>query len=177
MSARFMPGVLGVDWNIFDHLTATAAALAVVLIKQLICVYVDPADYLTEWAPRDQRMALSLDPISNEEAEYPAGAIREKLERDLIRPGLKWSFRVLNGDIRKASSGRLARRLPHMTRGATCMTASRSSFRGTGPLSGSTRILPIKPRSRICSIPCPSRPCSHVWSVPGATASGATDPS
>jgi nucleotide-binding universal stress UspA family protein len=96
------PVVLGVEWSFSEHLVRTAAFLAALLEKHLICAFVDPASYLTEWAPADQRAALSLDPIINEEAEFPSEQLQQKLETILGRPGKTWSLRVLNGDVCKA---------------------------------------------------------------------------
>jgi nucleotide-binding universal stress UspA family protein len=98
------PVVLGVEWSFSEHLIRTAAALAASLEEHLICAFVDPAGYLTEWAPADQRTALSLDPTINEEADYPSEQLHQKLEAILGRPGQTWSFRVLNGDVCKALS-------------------------------------------------------------------------
>jgi nucleotide-binding universal stress UspA family protein len=102
------PIVVGVEWNFSEHLVRTAAALAAALGEHLICAFVDPASYLTEWAPVDQRIALSLDPSINEEAEFPSGYLQRKLEAILGEPGESWSFRVLNGDVSRALN-RLAR--------------------------------------------------------------------
>jgi nucleotide-binding universal stress UspA family protein len=96
------PIILGVDWNFSEHLIRTAAALAAALKMHLICAFVDPASYLTEWAPGNQRTALSLDPSVNEEAEYPSGHLQRKLEAILGKAGDTWSFRVINGDVSKA---------------------------------------------------------------------------
>jgi nucleotide-binding universal stress UspA family protein len=102
------PIVVGVEWNFSEHLIRTAAALAAALGEHLICAFVDPASYLTEWAPVNQRTALSLDPSINEEAEFPSGHLQRRLEDVLGEPGETWSFRVLNGDVTKALN-RLAR--------------------------------------------------------------------
>ena len=97
------PIILGVGWNFSDHLIRTAASLAASLGEHLICAFVDPATYLTEWDPSGQLTALSLDPIINEEAEFPSRQVRQKLEAILgKKPGHSWSFRVLNGDVPKA---------------------------------------------------------------------------
>jgi nucleotide-binding universal stress UspA family protein len=98
------PIVLGVQWSFSEHLIRTAAFLAASLEAHLICAFVDPASYLTEWAPVDQRTALSMDPNINEEAEFPAEQLQQKLEAILGTPGKTWSFRVLNGDVSKALS-------------------------------------------------------------------------
>jgi nucleotide-binding universal stress UspA family protein len=98
------PIILGVEWNFSEHLVRTAASLAASLKEHLICAFVDPASYLTEWAPVHQRTALSLDPTINEEAEFPSEQLQQKLEAILGRPGQTWSFRVLNGDVCKALS-------------------------------------------------------------------------
>ena len=98
------PVVLGVEWNFSEHLIRTAALLAASMEEHLICAFVDPASYLTEWAPVDQRTALSLDPTINEEAEFPSEHLQQKLEAILGSPGQTWSFRMLNGDVWKALS-------------------------------------------------------------------------
>ena len=96
------PIVIGLEWSFSEHVVRTVASLAASLEKHLICAFVDPASYLTEWAPVDQRTALSLDPIINEEAEFPSEQLQQKLDAILGRPGTTWSFRVLNGDVCKA---------------------------------------------------------------------------
>lgn len=98
------PIVLGVGWNFSEHLIRTAAELAAALGQHLVCAFVDPASYLTEWEPEGQRAALSLDPIINEEAEFPSKQVQRNLESILGQPGEVWSFRVLNGDVPKALS-------------------------------------------------------------------------
>ncbi|MDQ0075636.1 nucleotide-binding universal stress UspA family protein [Arthrobacter oryzae] len=82
----------------------TAAELADALGAHLVCAFVDPASYLTEWEPEGQRAALSLEPIINEEADFPSQELQRKLEAILGQPGETWSFRVLNGDVSKALS-------------------------------------------------------------------------
>lgn len=101
------PVVLGVGWRISGHLIRTAAGLAAALGHHLVCAFVDPASYLTEWEPVGQRTAYSLDPIVNEETDFPARDLQRHLESVLGSPGEAWSFRVLNGDVAKAL-GRLA---------------------------------------------------------------------
>ena len=96
------PIVLGVGWRFSEHLIRTASGLATALGQHLVCAFVDPASYLTEWEPEGQRTALSLDPIVNEEAEFPSGQLQRNLEAVLGQPGETWSFRVLNGDVSKA---------------------------------------------------------------------------
>lgn len=96
------PLVLGVGWKFSPHLIHTAAELAAALGQHLVCAFVDPAGYLTEWDPETSRDAHSLDPATNEEAEYPADELLHRLEALLGPPGKQWSFRVLNGDVRKA---------------------------------------------------------------------------
>jgi nucleotide-binding universal stress UspA family protein len=99
--------VLGVDWDFPEHLVRTAAGLAGALEQHLVCAFVDPASYLTEWDPSGERTAHSLDPATNEEADFPSGELLRGLEALLGKPGDSWSFRVLNGDVPKAL-GRLA---------------------------------------------------------------------
>ena len=98
------PIVLGVGWTFPEPLIRAAAGLAASLELHLVCAFVDPASYLTEWEPEGQRTALSLDPNVNEEADYPASQLQRKLELLLGQPGDSWSFRVLNGDVPKALS-------------------------------------------------------------------------
>ena len=98
------PIVLGVGWESSGHLIRTAATLAAALGQHLVCAFVDPASYLTEWEPESQRTALSLDPIVNEEADFPSAHLQRHLESILGQPGESWSFRVLNGDVPKALS-------------------------------------------------------------------------
>jgi nucleotide-binding universal stress UspA family protein len=45
-----------------------------------------------------------LEPIINEEADFPSQELQRKLESILGQPGETWSFRVLNGDVSKALS-------------------------------------------------------------------------
>jgi nucleotide-binding universal stress UspA family protein len=94
--------LLGVGWTSSEDLIRTAASLAAALDGHLICAFVDPASYLTEWEPAGFRAARSLDPVLNEEAEFPSGHLRQKIEGILGQPGYTWSFRVLNGDVAKA---------------------------------------------------------------------------
>lgn len=103
---RRLPGpiILGVGWSFTEHMIRTAAALAASIEEHLICAFVDPASYLTEWEPADHRTALSLDPSINAEAEFPYRYLQHKLEAILGKPGHSWSFRVLNGDVPKAIS-------------------------------------------------------------------------
>jgi len=98
------PVLVGVDWNCQEHLVRTAAGLAAGLGQHLVCAFVDPASYLTEWEPAEQRTALSLDPVTNEEAYFPSGQVERNLEQILGQPGETWSFRALNGDVSKALS-------------------------------------------------------------------------
>ena len=98
------PIVLGVGWNFSEHLIRTAAELAAALGQHLVCAFVDPASYLTEWEPEGQRAALSLDPIVDVEADFPSKQVQGNLESILGQPGEAWSFRVLNGAVPKALS-------------------------------------------------------------------------
>lgn len=96
------PVVLGLAWDFSVRLIRAAAALAGNLGLHLVCAFVDPAGYLTEWEPGDARAAHSLDPAANEEAHFPARQLLQLLEPELGPPGELWSFRVLNGDVSKA---------------------------------------------------------------------------
>ena len=101
------PLVLGVPWEFEERLVRAAAGLAVIMGAHLICAFVDPASYLTEWDPAGYRDGTSLDPVRNLEAEFPVGQMRISLESILGSPGGAWSFRVLNGEVAHAL-GRLA---------------------------------------------------------------------
>ncbi|QCB96804.1 universal stress protein [Arthrobacter sp. PAMC25564] len=101
------PVVLGAGWDISEHLVRTAVVLATGLGLHLICAFVDPAGYLTEWEPARSRTAASLDPAPNEEAPFPPGQVLQRLEAFLGPPGAEWTFRALNGDVALAL-GRLA---------------------------------------------------------------------
>jgi nucleotide-binding universal stress UspA family protein len=101
------PLVLGVYWNFPEHLVRTAADLAAALGQHLVCAFVDPASYLTEWDPSGELLAHSLDPAINDEADFPSQELLQALTSVLGAPGEGWSFRLLNGDVPKAL-GRLA---------------------------------------------------------------------
>lgn len=101
------PLVLGVTWQPSERLARMAAGLAASLGLHLICAFVDPASYLTEWDPSGSRTAASLDPAASDEARFPSGHVLQSLETILGPPGAEWSFRVLNGDVSQAL-GRLA---------------------------------------------------------------------
>jgi nucleotide-binding universal stress UspA family protein len=101
------PVVLGVAWEPSGQLIRAAADLAATLDTHLICAYVDPASYLTEWDPADLRDSASLDPAVNSETDFPSSHVREILKELLGPPGEEWSFRVLNGAVAQAL-GRLA---------------------------------------------------------------------
>ncbi len=101
------PLVLGVPWEFEERLVRAAAGLALIMGTHLICAFVDPASYLTEWDPAGYRDGTSLDPVCNLEAEFPVRQMRTSLEGILGPPGGAWSFRVLNGEVAHAL-GRLA---------------------------------------------------------------------
>lgn len=101
------PVVLGVAWEPSKHLILTGAGLAARLGAHLICAYVDPASYLTEWEPDRSRAGASLDPAFNTETDFPSDDVRDLLRTFLGPPGGEWSFRVLNGAVAPAL-GRLA---------------------------------------------------------------------
>jgi hypothetical protein len=94
--------VLGVAWEPSGHVIRSGASLAARLDAHLICAFVDPASYLTEWGPADSRTGASLDPAVNSEADFPSGHVREGLQAILGPPGQDWSFRVLNGAVAQA---------------------------------------------------------------------------
>lgn len=96
------PLLLGVGWDFPERLVCTAADLAAALGQHLVCAFVDPASYLTEWEPDGTRTAHSLDPVTNDEAAFPSGDLLRSLEAVLGEPGEAWSFRVLNGDVAKS---------------------------------------------------------------------------
>lgn len=101
------PVVLGVAWKPSDSLIRAGASLAARLDAHLICAYVDPASYLTEWEPANSLTSASLDPAVNNETDFPSGHVRDLLQSVLSPPGREWSFRVLNGAVAQAL-GRLA---------------------------------------------------------------------
>lgn len=101
------PVVLGVAWEPSEQLIRSGAELAARLGAHLICAYVDPASYLTEWEPPVSRTSASLDPAVNNETDFPSGQVRDVLQAILGPPGEEWSFRVLNGAVALAL-GRLA---------------------------------------------------------------------
>lgn len=101
------PVVLGVAWEPSEHLILTGAGLAARLGAHLICAYVDPASYLTEWEPARSRAGESLDPAFSSGTEFPSSIVRDGLQTILGPPGGEWSFRVLNGAVAHAL-GRLA---------------------------------------------------------------------
>ncbi|HSL36876.1 MAG TPA: universal stress protein, partial [Arthrobacter sp.] len=101
------PVVLGVAWEPSESLIRAGASLAARLGAHLICAYVDPASYLTEWEPAVSRTSASLDPAVNTETDFPSGHVRDVLRAILGPPGEEWSFRVLNGAVAQAL-GRLA---------------------------------------------------------------------
>ena len=98
------PIVLGVGWKFSEHLVRSGAGLAAAVGRHLVCAFVDPASYLTEWEPEGQRTAHSLEPIVNEETDFPSRQLQRNLEAVLGQPGESWSFRVLNGDVAKSLS-------------------------------------------------------------------------
>ncbi len=101
------PVLLGVRWHVSPPLVRAAASLSTGLGVHLLCAFVDPASYLTEWESGDSRTAASLDPAADDESQFPSGAVLQNLAAILGPPGADWSFRVLNGDVAPAL-GRLA---------------------------------------------------------------------
>lgn len=96
------PVVLGAPWKPSESLIRAGASLAARLEAHLICAYVDPASYLTEWEPAVSRTSASLDPAVNNEANFPSGDVRDAVRAVLGLPGGEWSFRVLNGAVVQA---------------------------------------------------------------------------
>jgi nucleotide-binding universal stress UspA family protein len=78
------------------------ADLARRLDVHLVCAFVDPESYLTEWGPADSRTGVSLDPEAQREPEFPSAVILDRLQSLLGPPGQEWTFRVLNGDVPRA---------------------------------------------------------------------------
>ena len=101
------PVVLGVAWEPSGHVIRAGASLAARLNAHLICAFVDPASYLTEWEPPGSRTSASLDPAVKSETDFPSAVVREELQGILGPPGEEWTFRVLNGAVAQAL-GRLA---------------------------------------------------------------------
>ena len=98
------PVVLGVPWKPSGHVVRAGASLAARLDAHLICAYVDPASYLTEWEPAGSRTSASLDPAVNSETDFPSRHVRDGLQAILGPPGEEWTFRVLNGAVAQALS-------------------------------------------------------------------------
>ena len=96
------PVVLGVAWEPSEYLIRSGAELAARLEAHLICAYVDPASYLTEWEPAVSRTSASLDPAVNSETDFPSSHVNDFLQGILGPPGEEWSFRVLNGAVAQA---------------------------------------------------------------------------
>ncbi|MEO3933052.1 universal stress protein [Micrococcaceae bacterium Sec7.4] len=96
------PVVLGVPWQPSERLIRTGADLAAMTGVHLVCAFVDPASYLTEWEPANSRPGVSLDPAPDRESDFPASDILEKIRDILGPPGQDWSFRVLNGEVSNA---------------------------------------------------------------------------
>ncbi|MET1022377.1 MAG: universal stress protein [Arthrobacter sp.] len=96
------PVVVGVPWEPDGHLVRVASGLAASLDAHLICAYVDPSSYLTEWEPAGLRSGASLDPAFNSESDFPSSLVRDGLQAILGPPGEEWSFRVLNGAVAPA---------------------------------------------------------------------------
>ncbi|MDN4643337.1 universal stress protein [Arthrobacter sp. PsM3] len=126
------PVVLGVPWQPTDLLIRAGEDLAAILGVHLICAFVDPASYLTEWEPTTSRVGASLDPAPNRETEFPASEILDRLRNILGPPGQEWTFRVLNGEVSQA-----------LTRLAESTDASMLIVGGQRPgnLAGMTRLL------------------------------------
>lgn len=101
------PVVLGVAWEPSERLIRAGAGLAAMLDAHLICAFVDPGSYLTEWEPAGSRAGVSLDPAFKTESDFPSRQVREGLQTILGQSGDAWSFRVLNGAVAQAL-GRLA---------------------------------------------------------------------
>jgi hypothetical protein len=96
------PLILGVPWPVPPLLVYAGADLAADLNIHLVCAFVDPSSVLTEWEPQRIRTALSLDPVVNEEALYPANEVRARITGLLGPDGTAWSFRELHGDVSPA---------------------------------------------------------------------------
>ena len=96
------PVVLGVAFEPSGQLIRAAADLAATLGTHLICAFVDPASYLTEWEPAGLRASASLDPAVNSETDFPSSHVRDVLQALLGPPGEEWTFRVLNGAVAQA---------------------------------------------------------------------------
>lgn len=95
------PLVLGVPWDFPEHLIRTASDLADGLGVHLVCAFVDPGSYLTEWEPRWSE-GVSLEPAREEGGQFPSAQLLRRLEAVLGQPGGQWSFRVLNGAVAQA---------------------------------------------------------------------------
>jgi hypothetical protein len=78
------PIVVGIPWPVPAGLVHAAAELAEALELHLVCAFVDPASYLTEWEPAGALLAASLDPAPNDEAAYPAGCGHPRSRRPAL---------------------------------------------------------------------------------------------
>jgi nucleotide-binding universal stress UspA family protein len=126
------PVVLGVPWHPDERLIRTGAELASMMGAHLVCAFVDPTSYLTEWEPEALRTAASLDPAPVHETAFPVSAILECLRKILGAPGDAWSFRVLNGDVAQALT-----RLAESTNASVLIVGGQRP----GSLAGMARLL------------------------------------
>ena len=106
VSGREGPVVPGVYPGQRAAVVAEAAALASMLDRPLLCVYVGADSYLTEWDRADVRVTASLHPadIGAEDEKTAlrlAAAITTTLEHR-VSIGQGWSLRVLAGDPSRA---------------------------------------------------------------------------
>lgn len=76
----------GIPWPVPAGLVHAAAELAEGLELHLVCAFVDPASYLTEWEPAGALLAGSLDPAANDEAAAaePAGCGHPRRSRPAL---------------------------------------------------------------------------------------------
>jgi nucleotide-binding universal stress UspA family protein len=96
------PLVIGIPWLPSATTIRKGADLAQRLNVHLVCAFVDPESYLTEWGPAESLLGISLDPAPKEDAEFPSSAVLDKHQDLLGPPGQDWSFRVLHGDVPRA---------------------------------------------------------------------------
>lgn len=106
VSGREGPVVAGVFPGQRTAVVTEAAALAGLLARPLLCVYVAADTYLTEWDRADVRVAASLHPtdigVDDEQTALRlSAAITEALRTTSTLPE-GWSLRVLAGDPSRA---------------------------------------------------------------------------
>ncbi|MCU6479687.1 universal stress protein [Arthrobacter sp. A2-55] len=86
-----------------------ALELAESLSAPLIAAFVDPASYLIEWAPGNEVLPISLDPVldPDDDTAIAAARLKESLGDVAADYSTTWAMRIIGGDPALAL-GRLA---------------------------------------------------------------------